>query len=107
MKAIISRLARFLLVPISLFRSKPGLFSLGIVVGILSFAGVLSIGEGSQAGSHATTLSPAVLPGGNAATSDASSYVGAVVKVWMNNSDSNFDNYQLERDACCPGSGAK
>lgn len=89
------------------FHSKSTLFSLGIVVGILSFWGALSIGEGSQSGNYVRTLPAAVLAAENVTITSSPTHSGASIRVWKGDTDSSLNNYQLERDACCPGQGAE
>lgn len=91
----------------NVFQSKATLFSLGVVAGILSFWGVLSLGEGSQTGDYARTPSAAVLPAQNVILTSGASYSGASILVWKGDTDSSLNNYQLERDACCPGAEVK
>jgi hypothetical protein len=89
------------------FQAKSTLFSVGVVVGILGFWGVLSLSAGSQTGIYASTPPAAVLPAENAAITSGASYSGASILVWKDNTDSSLNNYQLERDACCPGAEVK
>ena len=88
----------------AIYQSKPGLFSLGVVVGILSFAGVLSIGEGGKIGNYATAHPVAVIATEKAAITSGPSYPKTSIQIGETGTDSSLNNYQLERDACCPGS---
>lgn len=91
----------------SVLKSRSTVFGAGILVGIVSFWGALSLVHSTQTSGYAGTLPSAVLPAENATTTSGPSYSGASILVRKGDTDSSLNNYQLERDACCPGEGAK
>jgi hypothetical protein len=90
-----------------MLKSRSTFFGIGILVGLFSFWGVLSLGHSTPTVEYAGTRPSAVLPAENATTTPAPSYSGASILVWKGDTDSSLNNYQLERDACCPGEAAK
>jgi hypothetical protein len=91
----------------TILQSRSAFFAVGILVGIFGLWGALSIGDGPQIGVYARTLPSAVLPAETATTTSGSSYSSAAILVRDDRTDSSLSNYQLERDACCLGEGAK
>jgi hypothetical protein len=91
----------------TVLKSKSTFFGVGILVGIFMFWGMLNVGRSTPTVEYAGTRPSAVLPAENATTTLAPSYSGASFQVWKGDTDSSLNNYQLERDACCPGEAAK
>ena len=93
----------------AILRSKFSFFAVGVVVGFFGLWGALTLGAGSQIGLvQARALPAAVLVAETAATTTSGpDYSGANTLFWNGNTDSSLENYQLERDACCPGERAK
>ena len=92
----------------TILRSKFSFFAVGILVGFFGLWGALSLGHGPQIGlAQARPLPAAVLLAETATTTSSPGYSGATMLFWEANTDSSLENYQLERDACCPGERAK
>ena len=92
----------------AILRSKFSFFAVGVVVGFFGLWGALTLGAGAQIGLvQARALPAAVLAAETAATTSSPGYLGATILFRKGNTDSSLENYQLERDACCPGERAK
>lgn len=105
MNAIIDHPTRFSSVVSSPFQSKWGIFCIGVIVGISSFAGVLRFNEAEAEQTGNTTATPTVTirdPGNVTPSTSNPSYSGALIPVVKGDTNSSLSNYQLERDACCP-----
>ena len=87
----------------TMLRSRSAFFGVGILVGIFSFWGAMSVGHSTQPGSYAAALPSPVLPAKSATTTSGASYSAASILVSKVDTDSSLDDYQLERASCCAG----
>lgn len=103
MNAIYDQPAGFSSIDVSSVLTKCAVFLLGAVAGIAGFVGVLSIGEAEAERSGGYTAAPALLmpDAGNVSTSSPG-YSSTLIPAGSGETNSFFNDYRLERDACCP-----